>query len=131
MKSITTFLVIIVAASFANITPAQEPRVTYDLFGNWATRDKDGDDGNALGIGAGVNYFFTENIGVGLDTYTDGIRIPYMLNASVIYRLVTERALNPYGFAGLGRQWDHASQWTGHFGLGAEYKWQPNLGVFL
>jgi len=131
MKSITTVLVIFVAAWFTNIVHAAESRFSYDLFGNWATHDKDGDDNNALGIGAGVNYFFTENIGVGLDTYTDGIRLPYMLNASAIYRLVTERAINPYGFAGFGKQWDHASQWTGHLGLGAEYRWQPNLGIFL
>ena len=94
-------------------------------------RDKDGDDGNAFGIGVGVNYFFRENMGVGLDSYTDGIRFPYLLNASFIYRFGNQQMLAPYAFAGFGRQWEHAAQWTGHLGGGAEYKWKTGMGVFL
>jgi opacity protein-like surface antigen len=131
MKNITRVFAIIVITGFAHFTQAQTARLSYDLFGNWATHDKDGDDNNALGIGAGVNYFFTENMGVGLDTYTDGIRLPYMLNGSFIYRFVPGGAINPYAFAGLGKQWDHASQWTGHLGGGAEYNWTTGMGVFL
>src|SRR5260370_1206432 len=65
---------------------AQPTGLSYDLFGAYGTRDKDGNGHNAWGLGMGVNYFITENLGVGLDTYTDGIRWPYMLNASFIYR---------------------------------------------
>ena len=130
MKNIAKVLITVVMG-FTQFGEAQEARLSYDLFGNWATRDKDGDSGNALGLGAGVNYFFRENIGISLDTYTDGIRMPYMLNGSFIYRFATDANIDPYAFAGIGKQWDHASQWTGHFGGGAEYNWKPGMGIFL
>jgi hypothetical protein len=126
-----TATVLIIAAALTQFAQAQNARLSYDLFGNFATHDKDGDDGNALGVGAGVNYFFSDSMGIGLDTYTDGIRLPYMLNASFIYRFVTDGTISPYAFAGIGKQWDHASQWTGHLGGGAEYNWRSGMGIFL
>src|SRR6185312_5334260 len=42
---------------------------SVDLFGAWGSRNRDGQNSDAWGPGAGVNYFFTENIGAGADTY--------------------------------------------------------------
>ena len=131
MKNLTKIITIIITVWLAHTAQAEDNRFSYDLFGAYGTRDKDGGDGNAFGIGAGVNYFFTDNIGVGVDTYTDGIRFPYMLNASAIYRFATESMFNPYAFAGFGRQWKYAAQWTGHIGGGAEYKMKSGIGIFL
>jgi len=105
---------------------------SFDVLGGYATRDKGGADKDAFGIGAGVNYFFTENIGAGIDTYADAFEIPYLLNFSGIYRYpLPDLSLAPYGFAGFGRQWEHDPRWTGHIGGGAEYRFNTNTGIFL
>jgi hypothetical protein len=132
MKMISKLSLIGFLLLLASPGNAQPPTgLSYDLFGAYATRDKDGNGDNTWGLGLGVNYFLTENMGVGVDTYTDGIRVPYMLNASFIYRFATWRSIDPYAFAGFGRQWEHASQWTGHFGGGAEYNLKLGPSIFL
>jgi hypothetical protein len=105
---------------------------TFDLLGSYVTRDKGGADRDAWGIGAGVNYFLTENIGAGIDTYADAFESPYLLNFSGIYRYpIAELGLAPYGFAGVGRQWEHAPQWTGHIGAGVEFRFNSHTGIFI
>ena len=105
---------------------------SLDLGGNYATRDKSGHDTDAWGLTVGVNYFFTEHFGIGADTYADAFTRPYLLNGSVIYRHpLKEFGLAPYGFAGFGRQWEHAGQWTGHLGAGLEYRLNAHTGLFL
>jgi outer membrane protein W len=106
---------------------------SVDVFGVWGSRNKDGGVADAWGPGVGANYFFTENIGAGLDTYTDGIRLPYLLNLSGIVRYPVPQIppLAAYGFGGIGRQWEHAAQWTGHIGVGAEYRFKSHTGAFV
>lgn len=105
---------------------------SFDLLGSYVTRDKGGADRDAWGIGAGLNYFILDNIGVGVDTYADAFEAPYLLNFSGIYRYpVPEMGLAPYAFAGFGRQWEHAAQWLGHIGLGLEYRFNSKTGVFV
>jgi hypothetical protein len=104
---------------------------SLDAFGFYGSRDKGGNH-DAWGMGVGANYFFTRNIGAGADTYMDAFTIPYLLNVDGIYRFpLKQRGLAPYGFAGIGRQWDHAAQWLGHVGVGIEYRWRPQLGAFF
>lgn len=103
-----------------------------DIFGSWASRGRSGEDDGKLGIGGGVSYFFTRNLGIDAHTYADAFKAPYNLNSSLIYRYPIEgTAWAPYGFGGFGRQWDYASQWLFHIGLGGEYRINPNTGVFL
>ncbi len=105
---------------------------SFDILGGYATRDKGGADDDAFGIGAGVNYFIFDNIGVGIDTYADAFTAPYLLNFSGIYRYpIKDLGLAPYGFGGFGRQWEHNPRWTGHLGAGAEYRFNTKTGVFL
>lgn len=105
--------------------------LSLDLGGAYTSRDRNGNSKDAWGPAVGLNYFFTENIGVGADTYSDGIRIPYMLNGSVIFRYpLREMSLSPYVFAGAGRQWERASQWTGHLGIGVEYRFNAFTSAF-
>ncbi len=104
---------------------------TIDGFGFYGSRDKGGHN-DAWGLGLGANYFFTENIGAGADTYMDAFTVPYLLNADGIFRYPIKRTgLAPYGFGGFGRQWDHAAQWLGHIGVGIEYRWRPQMGAFF
>jgi hypothetical protein len=39
--------------------------------------------------------------------------------------------LAPYVFGGGGRQFDPAWEWTGHAGVGMEYRFNPVTGVFV
>lgn len=107
---------------------------SLDLLGFYATRDKGGGNAAASGPGVGFNYFFTQNLGVGADTYADAFTLPYLLNANGIFRFPIPRTLvAPYAFAGFGREWWHAPQWLGDVGGGIEYR--PcscgNYGLFV
>ena len=69
---------------------------------------------------------------MGADTYADAFEAPYLLNFSGIYRYpIQDMGFAPYAFAGFGRQWEHAAQWTGHIGAGIEYRVNMHTGVFF
>jgi hypothetical protein len=103
---------------------------SLDLYGFGATRDKDGKDVTAWGPGVGANYYFTKTLGVGADSSADAFEIPYMLNASGLFRYPFEQSgFAVYGLGGVGRQWKHSPQWLGHLGIGGEYR--GALGGFV
>lgn len=103
-----------------------------DVFGGVATRGRNGEDDAKFEYGAGVNYFITRNVGIDVHTYADAFRLPYNLNVSGIYRYPIEgTAFAPYGFGGIGRQWEFAPQWLGHVGLGGEFRLNQNTGLFV
>jgi hypothetical protein len=110
---------------------------SLDLMGFYASRDKGGGNSSAAGTGLGFNYFITQYLGVGADTYADAFTWPYLLNANAIFRYPIPRtSIAPYAFAGFGREWWHAPQWMGDFGAGAEYRlsqigrWEHPIGFF-
>ena len=127
---ITKWVLIIGAGLFFTLRAQAQTRLSYDLFGIYTTRDRDGESDSELGLGAGFNYFFNSAMGIGADTYVDGVEWPYLLNVSFIYRFPELKPVSPYAFAGLGRQWAHAPQWLGHLGGGAEYTWSEGMAVF-
>jgi hypothetical protein len=108
--------------------------LSIDAFGFYGSLDKGGGDNSAWGYGVGINYFITQNIGVGIDTWADAFEAPYLLDFNATFRYpLTEYNLEnlaPYGIAGLGRQWEHAPTWFFDFGAGAEFRLQQNFGVF-
>ncbi|RYD60389.1 MAG: hypothetical protein EOP84_37045 [Verrucomicrobiaceae bacterium] len=96
------------------------------------------------GGGIGVNYFFTRNIGVGVDgtwiyaeenrgaSNDSGDTIFHNFSGSVIVRFpMDEICLAPYLFAGGGFHVD-GDQWaSAHAGVGLEYRIVPNkVGLF-
>ncbi len=104
---------------------------SLDAFGFYGSRDKGGNN-DAWGMGVGINYFFTQYLGVGADTYMDAFTLPYLLNGEGIFRYpIRGTAFAPYAFGGVGRQWTHAAQWLGDAGVGIEYRFQPRTGVFF
>jgi len=129
MKIRKGFLVLGAALLLVGQAQAQS-HFSYDIFGMYTTDDKDGSGHDRLGLGAGVNYFFNMNMGVGLDTYTDDVVWPYLLNGSFIYRFAQLKPIMPYGYAGVGRQWAHSPQWMGHLGGGAQYELTQGTSVF-
>lgn len=104
---------------------------SLDLFGFHDSHDRNGNSSGAWGPGVGGNYFVTQYFGVGADTYADAFNRPYLLNGNAIFRYPFETiGLAPYAFAGAGRQWRYASQWSGDIGFGLEYRFAPKTSVF-
>jgi hypothetical protein len=106
-----------------------------DLFGIYASRDRNNFSEDTWGIGIGGNYFFTDKLGLSLDSYVADADWPKHIDTSFIGRYpLYERfhlSLAPYGFVGFGRQFFDQGQWTAHIGAGAEYRINHTTGVFL
>ena len=86
-----------------------------------------------LGLGVGVNYFVTRNLGVGLDASSENAGHSFVdqVSGSVIYRFPFEIGLAPYVYGGGGRQFDFTELWFAHAGAGLEYRFHRNWGVFI
>jgi hypothetical protein len=86
-----------------------------------------------LGAGAGLNYFFTRNIGISADAYSENITGTFIdsVSTSLTLRLpLGQSGFAPYAFGGGGRQFDLTKLWFAQFGAGIEYRFTPNIGVF-
>jgi hypothetical protein len=107
------------------------PEFSLDLFGIWESHDRSHFDHDAIGFGAGVNYFFNRYFGASAETSVDELALPNHLDISAIARYPLEKySLAPYVFGGFGRQWRDESQWTGHIGGGVEYRFNRTTGLF-
>jgi hypothetical protein len=87
-----------------------------------------------LGAGLGLNYFFTRNIGIGGDAYSEDTTGAFVDSASgsLILRLpLGQSGFAPYAFGGGGYQFDLAEVWFAQLGAGLEYRVTPNVGAFL
>jgi len=87
-----------------------------------------------FGVGAGINYFITRNIGIGADAYSENTTGAFIdsASASLILRLpLGQSGFAPYAFGGGGHQFEMAQLWFGQFGAGMEYRFTPNVGIFL
>jgi hypothetical protein len=87
-----------------------------------------------LGVGAGINYFITRNIGIGADAYSENTTGAFIdsASASLILRLpLGQSGFAPYAFGGGGRQFDMAEAWFAQAGAGMEYRFTPHVGVFI
>jgi hypothetical protein len=130
------------ADNYASGELYRETEVSVDLFGSVSLGGSTIDHLTSarirhdarLGGGAGLNYFFTRNIGVGVDAYSEdstGSLIDYA-SASLILRLpLGSSGFAPYAFGGGGRQFDGAEAWFAQLGAGIEYRFTPQLGLFL
>lgn len=86
-----------------------------------------------LGAGAGINYFFTRYLGLGVDAFAEGTEGVFVDNASA--SLILRFPLGHSGFApqifgGGGRQFE-SDLWFGQVGGGMEYRFTPHVGAFL
>jgi hypothetical protein len=138
MKNKKVLLMVTLGILSASLASAQYDADLYsagdasvDLFGYGAPRNKDGNDVTTWGFGAAGTYFFTRNLGAGVETYVDAFETPYLLNLNATYRYpIQDTPFAVYGFGGFGRQWTHAAQWLGHLGAGVEYRHTSCLGIF-
>jgi hypothetical protein len=116
-------------------------QASLDLFGsvsigqetiNHISRERVEDNGR-LGLGFGGNYFFTRNLGLGGDAYTENTQHSFIDNTSgnLILRFPFEAAhLAPYIYGGAGYQFDPEGLWFGQAGGGLEYKFTRVFGIF-
>jgi hypothetical protein len=106
-------------------------------LGEWTLKHLSGDrirHNTKFGVGAGVNYFITRNIGIGGDAYSENTTGAFIdsASASLILRLpLGQSGFAPYAFGGGGRQFDMAEAWFAQAGAGMEYRFTPNVGVFI
>jgi hypothetical protein len=87
-----------------------------------------------FGVGAGVNYFLTRNVGIGADAYSENTTGAFIDSASgnLILRLpLGQSGFAPYAFGGGGYQFDMAQKWFGQAGAGLEFRFTRNVGIFL
>ena len=87
-----------------------------------------------LGAGAGINYFFTRNIGIGAEAYSENTSGTFVDSASA--NLTLRLPLGQCGFAlyvfgGVGRHFDALKEWFAQAGGGIEYRFNPHVGVFI
>ena len=87
-----------------------------------------------LGLGAGVNYFFLRQLGIGADAYSTDVNHIFVENASanLIFRIPIEAAhLAPYVYGGGGYQWEPGDEWFGQVGGGVDIRVTHNWGLFV
>ncbi len=85
------------------------------------------------GGGVGLNYFFSRYIGIGGDINIpdDGGNFVNNIDGSLFARLpIGNSGFAPYIFGGGGRQTQPAWEWTGHVGVGLEYRFNAITGIF-
>lgn len=115
--------------------------LTLDMFGSYQAGQRDITDlfrtsirRGDWGGGVGLNYFFTRELGIGVDTNipADGGRFFNHVAGSFIMRAPIEQiGLAPYVFGGGGRSFDPVYEWTGHVGTGLELRMNPVTGFFV
>jgi hypothetical protein len=115
--------------------------LTLDFFGAYIAGQRKIEDifktnirHGVWGGGVGANYFFTREIGIGGDIIIpdDGGNFVNNIDGSLIARWpICNSGFAPYIYGGGGRQTDPVWQWTGHAGVGAEYRFNPGTGIFV
>ena len=86
-----------------------------------------------FGAGLGVNYFFTRNLGLGVEAYSENTTREFIDSASANLTLrlpLGQSGFAPYIFGGGGHQFDMLQAWFGQAGGGVEYRFTPNVGLF-
>jgi len=86
------------------------------------------------GLGVGLNHFFTRHIGIGAEAYSEDTERHFVdkASASLIARLpLGESGFAPYVYLGGGRQFDPIELSFAQAGAGLEFRFSPNVGLFL
>lgn len=110
---------------------------SLDLFAGYTWGQDDDNnkevlDDAALG-GVGVNYFFTEMVGLGVDAYWfDSNGAIHNFDGSLIIRFPIQSAcIAPYIYGGGGFHTDGTNQGSFHAGAGVEWKFASTTSLFV
>lgn len=119
---------------------AQE--LSLDLFGSYINPERrfnqlfDTNIRNGFwGGGAGLNYFFTRELGIGSDfnisSKPDDLNLVDYWVGNLYARLpLGNSGFAPYIYGGGGRAMSPIYQWTYGGGVGLEYRFNPSTGIF-
>ena len=116
--------------------------LSLDLFGSASLSEHTIDhlsgtrvrENTRLGAGAGINYFFTQNLGLGGDVYSENTTGAFIDSASASMYLrfpLGNSGFAPYVYGGGGRQFDTLKNWFAQAGGGIEYRFNPHMGMFI
>ena len=129
--------------SYDQTTPlytAQE--LSLDLFGSYLNPEGKFTDlfktsmrHGFWGGGAGLNYFFTRELGIGTDFNVsskpdDENLVDYVVGNLYARLPLGSSGLAPYIFGGGGRAMSPTYQWTYGGGVGLEFRFNPTTGIF-
>jgi hypothetical protein len=87
-----------------------------------------------LGAGLGINYFFTRNIGIGADAYSENTTgsVVDSASANLTLRLpLGQSGFAPYIFGGGGFHFEEIRTQFAQAGIGMEYRFTPQIGLFM
>ncbi len=122
------------------VTAPEEPcfkerEFQLDVFGTYTNSLRNLDYQDGFGGGIGVNYFFTRNIGFGVDgsVYDGEVNGVWNTTGSIIARFPIETGsicIAPYIYGGGGARMNGDSVATAHAGGGLEWRVSPKFGVF-
>lgn len=141
-------LLLAISATFAADGDAKKAVESYyranefsvDVFGQVRTDDFNDE---RLGAGVGINYFYTQNWGIGLEgsaENTSGIFVE-AARANIIYRIPINRSAI-YVFAGAGANFcvppepddtspeDEGTNWAIDIGVGVEHRFHKHFAAF-
>ncbi len=153
MKKILSYLIITVAATSALlarepvsskkvVAPAEDCRFhanewQVDVAVVGAAGTFQGSPSESIGGNFGINYFFTQYLGVGVDNSVSGYGTPSSIKASdrlqadLLFRYpICSWNLAPYVMVGGGASWDAATQGNGNVGGGFDYRLTHNIALF-
>lgn len=125
----------------SNAPKFHSQELSFDLFGSYIAPEGKFSDlfetnirHGVWGAGAGLNYFFTRELGIGTDfAMSDYDNNHWKVNhwlGDIYFRLPIGDVVAPYLVASGGRGITPSWQWVYGGGVGLEVKFSPQLGVF-
>lgn len=103
-----------------------------DLYGTGSLKNDPKDDKDLrFGAGAGVTYFFTKQLGLGVRAESESTAhsVFDFVAGRVTFRAPISATISPYGFVQGGFRFERDA-WEAGAGAGLEFKFKPNLGVY-
>ena len=126
---------VVVPAVQENLFNANEWQI--DVYAAGAAGRFNNQKYTGVGGGLGLSYFFTRYFGIGVDDTLGSLngdcKTYDNFSGNLIARLPIESIhLAPYTFVGGGATWgNHATAGNGDVGLGLDYRFTKNVGLFV
>jgi len=119
---------------------SEQISVSLETFGTYSVARgpfedvlKNGLSGGTFGTGIAVNTFYGDHVGLKLDAIVPAVddargSLFDYTSLSFVLRFPTPIRLDPYGLAGVGRNWE-TDRWNTHVGVGTAFRLTDNVSV--
>jgi hypothetical protein len=143
-----SLLLLAATPAFSTESPPADPGEKYrametslDIFGTGSISQETINHFNGFryrddvegGGGVGLNHFFTRNLGIGAEAYSEDTNRHFVdsTSGSLIVRVpLGASGFAPYAYVGGGHQFDPIDLSFGQAGGGVEYRFTPQVGLF-